>query len=160
MAATAKTTAMYEASQARYDRLVSFGAEKMAPESMKYILDKLQDMRKLATTPITPGDPANPAPQDELESMRETVVMQRYRELTPEVEKLEAKIRAVTPGGMPEEKLLVQPSIATSTFDLGKWTPWLILGGVALAGYFFLGRETSPNPRRNTRRKPRRRTRR
>jgi hypothetical protein len=154
MAATAKTTAMYEASQARYGRLVSFGAEKMYPESMKYILAKLQGMRKLATTPITPEDPTNPAPQEELESMRETAVMQLYRALTPEVEKLEVKIRAATPGGMPEERLLMQsgPSGVASKFDFGKWTPWLILGGVALAGFFLIGRGTSSNPRRRRRR--------
>lgn len=151
MAATAKTTAMYEASLARYDRLVSFGAEKMAPDSMKYILGKLQDMRLLATTP---EDPTNPAPKVALEFVRETAVMQRYRELTPEVEKLEAKIRAATPGGMPEEKLLMPsaPAVAASGFNLGKWTPWLILGGVALAGFFIFGRGTSSNPRRRTRR--------
>jgi hypothetical protein len=147
--ATAKTTAMYEASQNRYDRLVSFGAEQMAPESMKYLLTRLQDMRKWATTPVTQGDPDLPATQEELEDMREKVVMQRYREVTPEFEKLEARIRAATPGGMPEEKLIMQPAVvATSKFDLGKWTPWLILGGVALVGYFFFGRDTSTNPGR------------
>ncbi len=148
MAATAKTTAMYEASQARYARLVSFGAEQMAPESMKYLLTRLQDMRHWLTVPFKQGDPDLPTTEEELEDMREKVVMQRYREVTPEFEKLEAKIRAATPGGMPEEKLLVQPSVATSKFDLGKWTPWLILGGVALMGYFFFGRDVSQNPRR------------
>jgi len=146
MAATAKTTAMYEASQARYARLVSFGAEKMAPESMKYILVKLQEMRSLALVPIQQGGPDMPNTPEEVES----AVLKRYRELTPEVEKLEAKIRAATPGGMPEERLLMQsgPSGVASTFDLGKWTPWLILGGVAVAGFFLFGRNTSPNPRR------------
>ncbi len=147
--ATAKTTAMYEASQARYDRLVSFGAQQMAPESMKYILGKLQLMRTHASSPDTGGDP-DLSPED-AEKMREQWVLEDYRALTPEVEKLEAKIRAATPGGMPEEKLLVQPTVATSKFDLGKWTPWLILGGIAIAGYFMFGRGTSENPRRKRR---------
>jgi hypothetical protein len=141
---------MYEASQARYGRLVSFGAEKMYPESMKYTLAKLQLMRTHAYAPDTGGDPDMTPEMADKE--REKWVLEDYRALTPEVEKLEAKIRAVTPGGMPEEKLLVQPSIATSTFDLGKWTPWLILGGVALTGFFFFGRDTSSNPKRRHRR--------
>jgi len=147
--ATAKTTAMYEASQARYDRLVSFGAQQMAPDSMKYLLTKLQSMRTHAYSTDTGGDP-DLSPED-ADKMREQWVLEDYRAATPEFEKLEAKIRAATPGGMPEEKLLVQPPAATAKFDLGKMAPWLILGGVALMGYFFFGRDTSANPRRRRR---------
>lgn len=147
MAATAKTAAMYDASRRRYDRLVSFGVEKMAPESMKYILSKLQEMQKWATNPVSQGDPDLPATQDELEAMREQYVMQLYRKLTPEIEKLEARVRAVTPRGMPEENLLAQTSSAIP-FDIKKWTPWLLIGGAVLVGFFMFGRGTSQNPRR------------
>ena len=136
---TAKTTAMYQALQARYARLVAMGAQQMSPGNMQIVLDRFQDLQKWATQPITAPDPDLPMTTEQIEKFREEYVMKLYRELMPEMEKLERRIRDATPGGLPEERLIMPsgPTTIPAAFDWKKWAPWLI-GGAAVVGFLVL----------------------
>lgn len=134
MAATAKTNAMYEAARAKYARLVSYGGESMLPQRMSYLLTKLQELQKLATQPVEQVDPALPASQEDLEKVRETVVMQKYRALIPEMETVEAQIRKASPGGLPEDKLILPDVAPQQQPTKGIPTVVWVIGGLALAG--------------------------
>lgn len=134
MAATAKTTAMYEAASAKYARLVSYGGERLLPQRMSYLLTKLQDLQKWATQPVEQGYPDLPASQEELEKMRETVVMQKYRTLIPEMETVETQIRKASPGGLPEEKLIMPDVAPQRQPTKGIPTVVWVVGGLALVG--------------------------
>lgn len=136
MAASEQTMVKIGDIQTRYQRLISMGAEKMAPATMADFAQQISDMQ---TAVSLPDDPSSIGPDVAIEAA--------HANLVPLMERLQDRIQAALSSPPAVPLISVPPSTpAVSSFQ--KMTPWLILGGIAALGYFMFGRETSQNPGR------------
>lgn len=136
MAASEQTMVKIGDIQARYQRLAAMGAEKMAPATMA---DFAQQISNMQTAVSLPDDPSSIGPDMAIEAA--------HANLVPLMERLQDRIQAAL-SSPPAVPLIPVPPSTPAVSGLQKMTPWLILGGVAILGYFMFGRQTSQNPGR------------